>query len=174
MSPEVNSTPWVIEQPHLKCYIVALDSELGIARATHLLSCKSLPVHCNIYATNAQQAQCMDNSVPIARSFTSLKSVFVCSMVLSVVHNSVTQYVFHPHHATYYKHSEVAFQLHVGTKLFAGYRIQSLAESYSSLRKRWVLPARAQAVPKPAEGSSWPTYSLLLRTARTRWVLLML
>ena len=76
-SPVVNSTSWVIEQPQIKCDIVTLDSELQNSYAAHLLSGKSLPIHFSSYATNVQQAQGKDNSIPIARSFTRLKSVFV-------------------------------------------------------------------------------------------------
>ena len=77
VSPVVNSTSWLIEQPQIKCDIVTLDSELQNSYAAHLLSGKSLPIHFSSYATNVQQAQGKDNSIPIARSFTRLKSVFV-------------------------------------------------------------------------------------------------
>ena len=73
-----HSTAWKITEPHIKCDIVTLDSELQNAYAAHLLSGKSLPTHFSSYATNVQTIVNNNNTtLPIARSCARLESVFV-------------------------------------------------------------------------------------------------
>lgn len=105
LSPIVNSTSWVIEHPQMKCDIVTCGSELHNSYAAHLLSGKSRPMHVSIYATNTQQAQGMDNSIPIDRSLTRLKLVFVSLFHggCRSTHNIVALYFYHPMISNYNK-----------------------------------------------------------------------
>lgn len=93
--PVVNSTPWVSEHPHIKCEVVTLDSELQNSDTVHILSGKILPIQASNYATNAQQAQSKAHAIPIARSCTRLKSLYM-SMNHgdgNHTHNKVAHYV---------------------------------------------------------------------------------
>lgn len=138
VSPVVNSTSWVIEQPPIKCDIVTLDSELQHSYTAQLLSGKSLPVHFSIYATTVQQAQGKSNSIPFARSFTRLKSVFISMFredANTRTSNSIAPSFYHPLDATYNKSTDYECQLQRGSKLFPEYPMQSLAETFYSLRK---------------------------------------
>ena len=133
-----NGVNWGISDIQCKCDLLELDSSLSNEYASHLLSGKSLPINLNTWSHTNQPAGLDKNfSAHITRAVTRLKPVFI---TLHKPDNATYKQVndfYHPCTINGQLNiaNEHSYQVQIGSKPIPGYPVNSLAESYSQLKK---------------------------------------
>ena len=121
-----------------KCDLLELDSSLSNEYAVHLLSGKSLPINFNTWNhTNQSTGLDKNFSAHITRAVTRLKSIFITlHKPDNVTYKQVSDF-YHPcsGNGQLTLANEHSYQVQIGSKLVPEYLVNSLAESYSQLKK---------------------------------------
>ena len=133
-----NGPNWDITDIQCKCDLLELDSSLQNEYASHLLSGKSLPINFSTWNhTNQSTGNDKNFSAHITRAVTRLKSIFLTLHKPDGVTYKQVNDFYHPctNNGQLTLANEHSYQVQVGSKLIPEYPVQSLAESYSQLRK---------------------------------------
>ena len=133
-----NGVNWDISDIQCKCDLLELDSSLSNGYASHLLSGKNIPINSNTWNhTNQSTGLDKNLSAHITRAVTRLKSIFVTLYKPgNVTHKQVNDF-YHPCTINGQLNiaNEHAYQVQIGSKPIPEYPVNSLAESYSQLKK---------------------------------------
>lgn len=126
------STKFHLENCKVLCDLVRLDPELDNSYAAHVLSGRSLPVHCSgWFCTTQSVPNSKDFSVNLSRGFSRLKTAFI-SMFREHASNSATikevNYFYWP------AVGEPELQLSVGSKKYPEYPVTASCEFWSRLK----------------------------------------
>ena len=118
--------------------LLELDSSLQNEYASHLLSGKSLPINFNTWNhTNQSTGNDKNFSAHIARAVTRLKSIFITLHKPDGVAYKQVNDFYHPcsSNGALTLANEHSYQVQIGADLVPEYPVNSLAESYSKLKK---------------------------------------
>ena len=133
-----NGANWDFSDIQCKCDLLELDSSLSNEYASHLLSGKSLPINFNTWNhTNQSTGLDINFSAHITRAVTRLKSIFISRHKPdNVTHKQLNDF-YHPCtiNGALTLANEHPYQVQIGSKLIPEYPVNSLAESYSQLKK---------------------------------------
>ena len=131
----------IISDVQCKCDLLTFDNALDSEYASHLLSGKSLPINFSTWNhTNQSTGNDKDFSNHINRAPTRLKSVFITlKSTDSQIYKQCNDF-YHPignvHGGIDWRlQDEHSYQIQIGAKLVPEYPVNSLAESFSQLRK---------------------------------------
>ena len=133
-----NGVNWDISDIQRKCDLLELDSSLSNEYASHLLSGKSLPIYFNTW-NHTNQSTGLDKKISahITRAVTRLKSIFITlHKPDNITYKQVNDF-YHPctSNGQLTLANEHSYQVQIGSKLVPEYPVNSLAESYSQLKK---------------------------------------
>ena len=133
-----NGANWNISDIRCKCDLLELDPSLSHEYASHLLSGKSLPINFNTWNhTNQSTGLDKDFSAHITRAVARLKSIFITlHKPDNVTYKQVNDF-YHPCTTNGQLNiaNEHSYQVQIGSILIPEYPVNSLAESYSQLKK---------------------------------------
>ena len=129
---------WDISDIQCKCDLLELDSSLRNKHVSHLLSGKGLPINFNTW-NHTNQSTGNDNnfSAHISRAVTRLKNIFLTPHKPDGATYKQVNDFYHPctNDEQLTLANEHSYQIQIGANLVPEYPINSLAESYSQLRK---------------------------------------
>ena len=135
---------WRIENAQIKADILTLDNGFQNSYDSHMLDGGMLAVNYRVFITSQQSITGTNVTVNLSRQSSHLKGVFVSYFNTTGQRHKECNQFYHPMAMvqqydnqiyTYDANYELEFQLQVGGKSFPQMPINSIAESWSQLRK---------------------------------------